>query len=159
MKHIYWSYVYLVIWIATILTFGLVTFLNFSEAHADEIGEERIIRQVASEEHFDADLAVAIAKVESKLNPNVVGTQGEIGVFQLKPNYHAVVDGLDTRTNARVAIRYLKVIKERFEPLYGDAYFLFYNVGPYYKKTIRYPRLFPYVVRVRAQERTLAWNQ
>jgi soluble lytic murein transglycosylase-like protein len=147
MKNIYWL---LIIYIG--IAFAQI-------CRADQASEETTIRQVAKQEGFDADLAVAVAKVESKLNPNVVGTQGEISVYQLKPNYHPVVNGLDTLTNARVAIRYMKQIKQRFEPKYGDAWIIFYNLGPNYKKQIKYPRLFPYYVKVHStQERIIAWN-
>lgn len=125
-------------------------------SNAQGISQVEIIRQVALEEGFDVNLAVAIATVESRLNPAVVGTQGEIGVFQLKPNYHAVVNGYDTRTNARVAIRYLKMIQSRFEPKWGSAWFIAYNVGPYYKKTIKHPELFPYFLRVNEAKLNLA---
>jgi hypothetical protein len=117
---------------------------------ADEATEAETIRQVAIEENFDPALAVAIATVESGLNPRVVGT---------KPNYHEVVNALDSRKNTQVAIRYLKKIRARYEPVCGDAWIIFYNLGPNYQKRIRYPALFGYYKRVAAvKERIIAWN-
>jgi soluble lytic murein transglycosylase-like protein len=147
MKPIYWLVtIYVVIGLAEI-------------CHADQATEAETIRQVALEENFDPALAVAIATVESGLNPRVVGTQGEVGVFQLLPSYHPVANALDTRKNAHVAIQYLKKIRTRYEPVCGDAWIIFYNLGPNYQKRIRYPALFGYYKRVAAvKERIIAWN-
>jgi soluble lytic murein transglycosylase-like protein len=142
----------LVIWL---LFFGLVlaffTLATTSIANASEI--ENVIREVAVEEGFDPNLAVAIAKVESRLNPNAKGSKGEVGLFQLRPEYHRIGD---MRSNVRTAIRYLKDLQVTHTSKYGDAWFIAYNLGPNYDKPIRYPTLFKYYVKVMAEMNKLA---
>lgn len=87
------------------------------------------IRGEAMEIGIDADFAVAVATVESSLNPKAVGDLGEIGLFQLRPEYHDVRKG-QTRHNIRVALNYLKDIKAKWEPKVGRAWFVMYNCGP-----------------------------
>lgn len=111
---------------------------------------EREIKRVAKQNQFDPDLAVAIAKVESGLNQKAVGSKGEIGLYQLRPEFHAS-NIRETKTNIKTAILYLKRIKAKCEPKFGDAWFICYNLGPNYAKPIRHPKLFPYYKRVLAQ--------
>jgi soluble lytic murein transglycosylase-like protein len=93
----------------------------------------------------DPQLALAIAERESNLNPDAVGSIGELGVFQLRPEYHKVRRG-DYAHNIDVAIRYLAKLKQSCSH-YGEAYFVCYNVGPNYKR-LKYPHLFPYYKHV-----------
>lgn len=88
------------------------------------------IRTVASVAGLDPDLALAIATVESGLNPNVVGGLGEIGLFQLRPEYHKVFKG-HPEHNLLVGIAYLAELQKKYFKKYGDAWFVLYNYGPY----------------------------
>lgn len=115
---------------------------------------ELLIREVAISQSIDPDLAVAIAEVESGMNPLAIGKRGEVGVFQLHPEFHQVER--DLKSNIEAAIRYLSHIKIECLPKYGGAWFIGFNVGPYYTKQIRYPYLFPYYVRVMQAKRKLA---
>lgn len=90
----------------------------------------------AVEVGIDPDLAVAIATTESSLNPKAIGGLGEIGLFQLRPEYHDVRFG-DTEHNIKIAVSYLKTIQTKWEPKIGNAWFVMYNCGPY-----RPPRVF-----------------
>jgi soluble lytic murein transglycosylase-like protein len=103
------------------------------------------IRVIALEHGVDPDLAVAIATVESRIEPNTVGLKGEIGLFQLRPEYHPVVKG-DVLNNIRTAIRYLAELKVSCAS-YGEAYFVCYNYGP--SRKLNHPTLFPYYKRVK----------
>ncbi len=115
-------------------------------ASADDRLIIETIRRIAIEEHLDPNLAVAIAKTESRLNDKAIGRHGELGLFQLKPQFHKVVKG-DVRKNIRTAVRYLKVVRGICEPKYKDAWIVCYNVGPN-AASLRYPKLFPYYIRV-----------
>lgn len=88
------------------------------------------IRTVASVAGLDPDLAVAIATIESGLNPNVVGGLGEIGLFQLRPEYHKVFKG-HPEHNMLIGIAYLAELQKKYSKKYGDAWFVLYNYGPY----------------------------
>lgn len=109
---------------------------------------EAEIMEVASEYGVDPQLAVAIAVVESGMNPEARGALGEVGLFQLRPEFHPVVEG-DPSHNIKVAIRYLAYVKERCAPIYGDAWFICYNTGPHRKERLTRPHEFPYYKKVR----------
>ena len=81
----------------------------------------------------DCNLVVSIAKVESNLNPYAKGTShGEIGLFQLRPEFHSNCGNLwDRRVNTMCAIRYLQFLKKKFYEEHGNCYITYYNVGPY----------------------------
>lgn len=72
---------------------------------------EQLIRRIAAEEGVDQDLAVAMARQESSLNPRAVGDNGDsVGLFQLNRNGMGAGMGdarYDPETNARVALRSL----------------------------------------------------
>jgi soluble lytic murein transglycosylase-like protein len=105
------------------------------------------IQQTALEEGVDPDLAVAIATVESSLNPEARGALGEVGLFQLRPEYHDVIKG-NTDHNTRIALKYLADLQRIWSPQYGNSWFVLYNWGPnkhpqnprqtvYFKKVMR----------------------
>lgn len=119
---------------------------------------ELMIKDAALANNIDPKLAIAIAQVESGLNPKAVGGLGERGTFQLRPEYHKHVEG-DTRANIFTAVAYLAEVKRLCEPKYGEAWLIGYNLGPHYQKPIRYPTLFPYFLKVkRAMNDQLALN-
>lgn len=151
----------LIEWIQLILialAMFLILVLSQSTLAAETKQLEKTIVREAKRAGIDPELALAIAKVESGLNDKMVGKLGEVGVFQLRPEYHAVVKG-DTTNNIRVGVRYLAHLHDKCGRVYGAAYFICFNLGENYRR-IRYPKLFPYYVRVmRAlQTRTISFN-
>lgn len=137
-----------------IIVLAVFTILTTQIASAD-IAE--VIRCTAAQEGVDPELALAIARVESGLNVGARGKLGEIGVYQLRPEFHRVRCG-DYLSNVRTGIRYLRSIQVTCSRKYGQAWFICYNVGPNYGKQIRYPTKFPYYTRVLAtmkNQRTL----
>lgn len=50
---------------------------------------EALIVSISLSMGFDPNIALSVAKVESKLNPSAVGKIGEIGLFQLRPELFA----------------------------------------------------------------------
>lgn len=138
-------------WAALVFS-ALLFLILFSRSVANSSDVERTIRAIAIEESFDPDLAVAIAKVESGLNPNKIGKIGEVGLFQLRPEFHRIGS---QKQNIRTAIRYLKHLKGYCGPTYKDAYFICYNVGPNYKR-ILYPKLFKYYLDVMSEMNRIA---
>lgn len=142
----------------SMLTLFIMSILSVFNAEAQSFDSiQRLIASKAIQHNLDPNLIVAIARTESGLNPNAVGAKGEIGVFQLRPEFHDVRNG-DTEHNIEVAIKYLSEIRTKWEPTYGNAWFIKYNLGPNYRQ-IKNPKLFPYYIKVMSNvNRTLADN-
>jgi len=100
---------------------------NFS---SDDVG--KIIQFTANKYGVDAKLAMAVAKVESNLEPDVVSSAGAVGVMQLMPETAqelGVSNSKDPRQNIDGGIRYLKQLLTTFN---GDVTkaVAAYNAGP-----------------------------
>ncbi len=139
-------YMVLVYFILFILSMVVIT-----AANAQSVSEiESVITRAALENGVSPDLALAIAEVESQFNPKAVGSMGEIGIFQLRPEFHAVVAG-NIEHNADVATKYLAKLSRQCRR-YGDAYFVCFNYGPNNQR-LRSPELSAYYRKVKAAQR------
>ena len=90
-----------------------------------------LVRRIAAEEGFDADLADAVAWAESDMGRNQgPSSAGALGIMQLMPataSSLGVSDRCDAATNIRAGIRYLKALYDEFhDPLLMLAA---YNAG------------------------------
>ncbi|RUW89907.1 lytic transglycosylase domain-containing protein [Mesorhizobium sp. M7A.F.Ca.US.010.02.1.1] len=91
-----------------------------------------LVRSIAQEEGFDADLAETIAWAESDLGASQGPSKaGALGIMQLMPGTAAdlgVGDRCDTQANVRAGLRYLKSLYDEF----GDPLLMLaaYNAGP-----------------------------
>lgn len=78
-----------------------------------------LVRSVARDEGFDADLAEAIAWAESDLGASQGPSKaGALGIMQLMPGTAAdlgVSDRCDTQANVRAGLRYLKSLYDEFQ--------------------------------------------
>ena len=92
----------------------------------------QLVRSIAQEEGFDADLAETIAWAESDLGASQGPSKaGALGIMQLRPDTAAdlgVSDRCDTQANVRAGLRYLKSLYDEF----GDPLLMLaaYNAGP-----------------------------
>ncbi|RTM10078.1 MAG: hypothetical protein EKK31_03445 [Hyphomicrobiales bacterium] len=92
----------------------------------------QLVRSIAQDEGFDADLAEAIAWAESDLGASQGPSKaGALGIMQLMPATAAdlgVSDRCDTQANVRAGLGYLKSLYDEFQdPLLMLAA---YNAGP-----------------------------
>lgn len=107
-----------------------------------------IIRAEARRQGFDENLAVAVATVESGLNPSAVGTGGDIGLFQLyRPNASEVArqELFNPYRNAREGIRELIYWQKECPQKEARTFVICYNQGARHP---RYPKLHPYYKKV-----------
>jgi hypothetical protein len=115
---------------------------------------ERKIKAAATRHGVDPDLALAIARVESGLNYKAVGRLGEVGLFQLRPEYHTAELG-DIEQNIDTAVRYLATVRERCKADYGNAWFVCFNHGP--NKRLKDPHNFSYYLKVERERQMLQY--
>lgn len=137
---------------AAILAISCCLILCDAEGAEREAVVDAIVTEAMAQD-FDPTTALAIALVESDLNVNAVGAIGEVGIFQLRPEFHDVRPG-DYRHNARVAIKYLKRVQALCSADYGDAWYLCYQHGP--NKRLTAPLEAPYYNKVQRMKRELA---
>lgn len=89
-----------------------------------------LVEKVAREEGFDAKMAVAVARQESRFNVRARSPKGAMGVMQLMPDTAKSlgVDPCNVEQNIRGGVRYLKDLEAQFKnPIY---YLAAYNSGP-----------------------------
>lgn len=106
-----------------------------------------LIITAALAQGVDPVLAVAIAKTESNLNPNAVGSLGERSVFQLRPEYHDVRPGF-TAHNVSIALQYLKQVQAKCKHALDNTWVICYNLGIKGGSRIRHPKDFSYYRQV-----------
>jgi len=101
--------------------------------------------------NFDPSIALAVARVESSLNPAAMGGQGEIGLFQLKPQFVKGVSKkelFNPHVNAIAGIERLKEEKEKCSHKNKLTYLVCYNYGRTNARKVQSPETFPYVIKV-----------
>lgn len=114
-----------------------------SGARANEI--EYIIAQEARAQGFPVQTAIAVARVESALNPKAVGPKGEVGLFQLMKYNAPRVAMYSPRENAKAGILLLKKYKLECADM-GQYWIICYNQGP--NRRPKHPQLHPYYKKV-----------
>lgn len=102
----------------------------------------------------DGKVAVAVARVESNFNINAIGAAGEIGLFQVKPEYvkeYTKKQLSDPFVNIYVGLQKLKYAQDNCIHQKSIEYLVCYNYGEANAKKIKYPHKFPYVTKVRKE--------
>lgn len=108
---------------------------------------ETLIKKEALSQGLNPSLALAVATVESGLNPKSIGKKGEIGLFQILPKFSPVSKKalLNPKTNARIGIKKLIEARDLCSTHDNFTYVICYNNGWRHPK---YPYLHPYYKRV-----------
>jgi soluble lytic murein transglycosylase-like protein len=77
----------------------------------------------------DPNLALAVAKTESSMNPNAVSREGAVGLFQLMPSSFPGENINDVQTNIELGVGYLAKLLGMYN---GDTTLALaaYNAGP-----------------------------
>lgn len=129
----------LVTLIITLVISCFISNITYAEGNTNLVNE---IRLEARKVGIDEDLAVAIAKAESSLNPRARGSKGEVGLFQLRG---VTLAYYDPKRNIAEGIRRLAVFKKDCQDM-GPYWIICYNQGP--SKRPRYPYLHSYYKHV-----------
>lgn len=104
------------------------------------------IRQEAVIQGVDPDIAVAVAKVESNLNPKARGKRGEIGLYQIMPCNAKGQNLWDQKINIRIGVSILARLSKSYKSTAINGFIIAYNNGPH--RHPKYPLLHPYYRKV-----------
>ncbi len=99
-----------------------------------------------------SNVALAVAQHESGLKMNAVGKLGEVGVFQLRPEFHReyTMNQLkDPMINITVGLETLKKSMDTCVHKVNLGYLVCFNYGNKNAKKVHHPELFPYVQAVK----------
>lgn len=120
----------------------MVAFALINAANADV---RTMIEKEATLQGINPKLAVAVATVESNLNPDAIGTQGEFGVFQLHPKHFAKVKLLTQEQRIKAGVSHLVYWKKNCPVKDAYTFVTCFNQGG---RKPRYPQLLPYYKKV-----------
>lgn len=87
------------------------------------------ITAAAQKYGIDPNLALAVAKTESSLNPNAISSAGAVGVMQLMGSSFPGVNIYDTSTNIDTGVSYLSQLLNQYNGNVNMA-LAAYNTGP-----------------------------
>lgn len=90
----------------------VITALISSLALSNELVKQKI-EKVAINRGEDPILLLAISKVESSYNKKAIGKVGEIGLFQLRPEFFNININMNIEEQAHIAIDLLQKLKVR----------------------------------------------
>lgn len=109
-----------------------------------------LIIAAATAQGIDPTVAVAVAWNESRLNPSAIGSVGEVGLFQIRPEYSKVprLHLFNPRMNVEEGVRKLAEAKRRCKHQRNNSWLTCYNAGVTGGSRIVHGELFPYVKRV-----------
>lgn len=105
----------------------------------------------------DPNVALSVAKVESNFNPNVIGRHGEIGLFQILPEYSGYSrKGLfNPRINVMAGINRIKEVQEQCRFKDDLQYLICYNMGYERAKKVKHPSRNKYFLKVKYEHQKL----
>ena len=109
---------------------------------------EALVRRIAAEEQFDAGVAVAVAKAESRLIATAQSEKGAYGLMQLTAETaeRFEVDRCEPAGNVRGGVRFLRHLQSRHEnPFYvlaaynaGEQTLIAHRGVPPFPETVRF---------------------
>lgn len=131
--------------IAALIMVGLCGQLLAASTSVNTV--KKIIVEQASQQGFPADIALAVAEVESNFDPNARSSVGAIGVMQIMPATAKGEFGVreaelyHPQTNIRIGIAFLKQLVDRYGRM--DIALSHYNGGSAVKNRYGSMRVIP----------------
>ena len=100
--------------------------------------------------NVDANVALAVAKVESNFKVDAVSSVGAVGIFQVVPRYskYSRKELFNPEINVKEGLRILKEAKRRCVHQVGNTWVLCFSHGHTGATKLRYPASNFYVQRV-----------
>lgn len=115
---------------------------NVPEKYIPEAHEiTQTILEESQNYKFDPLFVLAVIQTESKFNPEIKGSHGEIGLMQIKPDTAKWIaqksnfvflnesDLFDPRKNIKIGVKYMSYLRKEFDS-HPNLYITAYNMGP-----------------------------
>lgn len=109
-----------------------------------------IITTLAPQYGIDSKLAHAVITVESSYNPKAIGGLGEVGLFQVRPEFskYSKEQLFDISINIKEGLRILSEAKKKCKHTIDSSFVICFNGGISFGNKIKFPKKFPYYVKV-----------
>lgn len=122
---------------------GLLILVTAQKAHCNTEAIRNIIKKEAIKQGLDPEVALAVAQLESGLDPRAVGPRQEIGLFQIRPEYSKInrIQLFDPKLNAKEGVRILLFYKTYCPTKKDFLWVQCFNQG---LRNPKYPELLPY---------------
>jgi soluble lytic murein transglycosylase-like protein len=105
-----------------------------------------LITEIEAKKHaLDSKMVLAIIMTESRFNKKATGALGEVGLMQLRPQFHSA--SYDIKDNLKKGIRYLAYARDKCYNKYGEAWIVCFNGGTGIR--LKRPLEFAYYKKVR----------
>lgn len=103
--------------------------------------------------NVDPVLVKSVIAVESQFRTDAVGSHGEVGLMQLRPEYFPIPreELLKPNFNIRHGVKYLSEVKKYCKHNRGFEWIVCYNAGVTGGSKIQYPKLHPYYKKIAAE--------
>lgn len=101
---------------------------------------------------LDPNISMAVAKVESQINPEAMGSLGELNIFQVRPEF-TYYSKTALKSNIGIMVGIQKLIEARDTCIHKNDinWLVCYNYGSENAKKVKFPHLFPYVKKVKKE--------
>ena len=105
-----------------------------------------MITMLSPQYDIDPRLANSIVQIESQYNPKARGKLGELGLFQIRPEFskHSAKELMDIEINIREGLTKLKEAQTRCSHKLDLTWVICYNYGITNARKVRFPKSFPY---------------
>jgi soluble lytic murein transglycosylase-like protein len=152
----------LVLTIIMILSASLANAKNYNRPYIKML----LIENARLSEYVTPALAIAVAKIESDLRPDVVSNKGAIGVMQIMPRTGLLEFGVKRNDlfnpiiNIKIGVKFLDQLIKKYKGNIGVA-LSHYNGGSavgVWPNIKIIPATFPYVVKVLKKSNELAYK-
>lgn len=110
----------------------------------------KLIMSMSLEQGINPNISLAIVEVESKFNLSAIGPVGEIGLFQVRPEYskYSRKELFNYEINIKEGLRIIKTSMDRCKHQTNNEWLVCYNAGIRGGSNIKYPKNFIYYKKV-----------
>lgn len=111
-----------------------------------------LLMQMAPSYDIDHHLAAAVIKTESRFKVNALGGLGEVGLFQIRPEFskYSKQELFNLHINLIAGLEMLRDAKNRCIHKANKTFVICHNLGIKGARKIKHPELFPYYKKVYA---------